>query len=686
MGTKVKKGEKGAVTNYITRAQAVKKLQISLAHFRRLCILKGVYPREPRNKKKVGKGSTAPRTYYYRKDIQFLLHEPVLHKLREQKIFARKLSKAIAKQEWTQAKTLEANRPEYTLDHIVKERYPTFVDALRDMDDALSMIFLFATLPATDKIKSEHVRTCQRLCAEFQHYIMISRSLRKVFLSIKGIYYQAEIKGQSITWIVPFQFSQHVPTDVDFRVMSTFLELYETLIGFVNFKLYSELNIVYPPKVDEERDSGAAGLTAYILESTVEKDTLKALVAQADGDSAVVKAGKGQRKKTRQRMASLGEKLAEMEDDEEADEADAAEDDMDTDIPQPIVAATTEEEIVPTLDAWKAKESELTGLQNLFKGCVFWMSREVPRYALEFVIRAFGGEVGWDASSGAGSPYAEDDTRITHQIVDRPQPATITPSSDAAAATSASTTPAVAPKRYDRREYLQPQWVFDCVNAKKIVRTAGYHPGETLPPHLSPFVSAGEHDYVPEGAMDVSGDEEDAMESSEVPADAMEVDEDEGELVADSDEEEEDDEDEEDVAAEDDDEDEEALHQAELAAEAAGLSFSAYLQQQASNNVAGKGNKKAAAKPAAKKQTAAEAEAAERKELAIMMMSKKDKHLYNKIQFGKQRKEDAAAKLREKKETLRKQQPAPVAAPPSKKRGPPASGKKQPAAKKGKSA
>ncbi|KND03939.1 mRNA-binding ribosome synthesis protein NOP7 [Spizellomyces punctatus DAOM BR117] len=210
MGKKQKKGEKGAVTNFITRTQAVKKLQISLAHFRRLCILKGIYPREPKNKKKVGKGSTAPKTYYYRKDIQFLLHEPVLHTLREQKIFARKLSKAIAKREWSQAKNLEESKPEYTLDHIIRERYPTFVDALRDLDDALSMVFLFATLPATDKIKSEHVRQCQRLSAEFQHYVMVSRSLRKVFLSIKGIYYQAEIKGQQITWIVPYQFSQHV--------------------------------------------------------------------------------------------------------------------------------------------------------------------------------------------------------------------------------------------------------------------------------------------------------------------------------------------------------------------------------------------------------------------------------------------------------------------------------------------
>lgn len=32
--------------------------------------------------------------------------------------------------------------------------------------------------------------------------------------------------------------------------MLTFLEFYQTLVGFVNFKLYSDINSVYPPKID----------------------------------------------------------------------------------------------------------------------------------------------------------------------------------------------------------------------------------------------------------------------------------------------------------------------------------------------------------------------------------------------------------------------------------------------------
>lgn len=53
---------------------------------RRLCILKGIYPHEPKHKKKVNKGSTAARTFYLLKDIRFLLHEPIVNKFREYKV------------------------------------------------------------------------------------------------------------------------------------------------------------------------------------------------------------------------------------------------------------------------------------------------------------------------------------------------------------------------------------------------------------------------------------------------------------------------------------------------------------------------------------------------------------------------------------------------------------------------
>ena len=118
-----KKGQKGAAANYITRTKAVRKLQISLAEFRRLCILKGIYPRDPKNKKKASGRNNANNTFYYTKDINYLLHEPVLAKFRERKAFLRKLAKAIGKHQLSTAKSLEESLPTYSLDHIVKERY-----------------------------------------------------------------------------------------------------------------------------------------------------------------------------------------------------------------------------------------------------------------------------------------------------------------------------------------------------------------------------------------------------------------------------------------------------------------------------------------------------------------------------------------------------------------------------------
>ena len=87
-----------------------------------MCWNLGIYPREPRSRKKANKGSSAPTNFYYAKDIAYLAHEPVLRRLREHKAFAKKLARALGRGEWSSAKSLEENKPVYRLDHIIKER------------------------------------------------------------------------------------------------------------------------------------------------------------------------------------------------------------------------------------------------------------------------------------------------------------------------------------------------------------------------------------------------------------------------------------------------------------------------------------------------------------------------------------------------------------------------------------
>jgi len=44
---------------------------------------------------------------------------------------------------------------------------------------------------------------------------------------------------------------------------------------------------------------------------------------------------------------------------------------------------------------------------------------------------------------------------------------------------------------------VQPQWVFDCVNARKLLPEADYLMGKALPPHLSPFTTGRAGQYQP---------------------------------------------------------------------------------------------------------------------------------------------------------------------------------------------
>lgn len=324
------------------------------------------------------------------------------------------------------------------MDHIVKERYPTFIDAVKDLDDCLTLLFLFSTFPSLKYVPREQSALCRRLTIEFLHAVIAAKALKHCFISIKGYYFQAEIKGQKVTWMVPhyYPFQPQLRSEVDFRMMSIFVQFYTIMLGFVNFRLYNQLNLVYPPQ----------------FPSNLFQDTEESL---ADEEKFVS-----------ERIAALNADLLKIDNSVE-DNADDNEFDID------LLEKEGESEQLKQL---KKNAEESRKLRNLFKGLKFFINREVPREPLVFLIRCLGGKVSWDKVLFAGATFDEDDETITHQIVDRPS----------------------LSKQYISRDYIQPQWVFDCVNQRILIPTNKYFIGAVLPPHLSPFVDPHREEvYIP---------------------------------------------------------------------------------------------------------------------------------------------------------------------------------------------
>jgi pescadillo protein len=652
-------------------------------------VLLGIYPREPRSKKRASKSSTPSTTFYYTKDIQYLLHEPLLNKFRDQKALAKKIAKALGRNEVSDAARLERNlTPRMKLDHIIKERYPTFVDALRDLDDALSMLFLFANLPSTENVPPKIIAKCQRLTMEFEHYLIRTHSLRKSFLSIKGIYYSATIQGQEILWLVPYKFVQRAAGDVDYRIMATFIEFYTTLLGFVNYRLYTGIGLVYPPKFDSRREEDGAELGAFQLEGVngAQEEEQNEQLHDAE---------------VNEKAQAVADKLASLPAEATSKSSTGQNDNETSQSTEHAESNTTALDqfasIDPTADSLPqpSRTADAATAAQLFESFTFFLSRETPRHPLEFILKAFGCKrVGWDSLLGeAGSYCSESDQRITHQIVDRPDlplpspPATdgedgyLDDGVDDSAAVRRSN------ERIPGRIYIQPQWVWDSINAGQLQRTDLYAAGATLPPHLSPWVKPKKGEYDPTKPLaeqetaaeaedeqfsddedeDEEEDEEDDIETDGAVngthslADELEDDEDDEDggmdvQLADSDE----DSDEEGAPAagddwdglsgdeQDSDDDTVAArkHQAELEAEARGL--------------APKITKPADAKKAAKqaiqaKRTRAEREAAEDIERRKMMTSRRKRKMYEKMSYSNAKKDDEAEKLRAKRRKLEKE-------------------------------
>ena len=252
--------------------------------------------------------------------------------------------------------------------------------------------------------------------------------------------------------------------------MLTFLEFYQTFLSFINYRLYTSINLVYPPKLDIDKDDAGAGLSAYLIQSTTDQQPVEP--EQLTPNTLPVK-------DTTKQLATLPSKIASL-----------------TDAPQDIFSepkSIDDEQldtfisVDPTTTLPQPTMSLTETTNSLFHGLHIYLSRETPVDALTFLLLSFNvSSLSTDPTTGL-SPYPESDTRITHQICDRGRlPESIVPG----------------------RKYIQPQWVVDSINRGILLDETAYVPGAELPPHLSPFVEKIEGKYDPEEELEVESEED----------------------------------------------------------------------------------------------------------------------------------------------------------------------------------
>lgn len=297
--------------------------------------------------------------------------------------------------------------PTYSLHHLVKERYPRFQDALGDLDDALTLTYLFAALPGEGDISPKVTTKAQSLAAAWGAYCATTSTITKSFISVKGVYLEANIQDVPIRWVVPHSFVQWMPENVDYRVMMTFFEFYETLLSFVLFKLYSDMGVRYPlttttqAAVKGEVMGGTSAVLRANLRSlqdalqsakgnvsaTVTDAVAKTTSSQTDEAQSPPKK-KADKKKDKQLAKSMGAALNSLEPENSDDDDDDEE--KDVDIAGPLKVALdslAEDQARMSVPGGKEQLSdEAVKRKRLFEGLTFFFSREIPRGYVELVV------------------------------------------------------------------------------------------------------------------------------------------------------------------------------------------------------------------------------------------------------------------------------------------------------------
>ncbi|CRG99953.1 pescadillo homolog, putative [Plasmodium relictum] len=485
---KIKKKKEG---NYLTKKNIIRKLYLNEDEFRKLCIFKGIYPKDYKEiPLKYRKKFYKHKIFYTRNDYLKLSHEKIIQDFRKIKIFLRKYKKfKIVMEDEARSKNIVSNFPKYKLDHIIKERFPVLSYAVEQLDDSLSAVIAYSLLPSNEKlgIKNNLVKLCEDLKNHFHYYIYKTKKIKKAFISVKGYYLQAEILQKKVTWIVPHIYTPYLSKSIDFRLITTFIEYYVSLLKFVLYKLYKLDNLQYPPEENEtlknEKFKHLAYDPYFISIYEAKKNDLEKKKEKKDNKCSREKQRKIKKKGICDKEKENDNALVVNKKNKVNSKKNDDHKDNDKIVPKSLQndkKAQSEKEnknenneILKNNEENENKNTPVKhnindedNINELFKNYIFYIHNDMPFYILSIIILSCGGQICW---KNLYSPFKYESKKITHEIVEAHESIILNEF------------------KY-KRNIIQPQYVFDCLNRRKILPCSDYSIDKNLPVHLSPFI------------------------------------------------------------------------------------------------------------------------------------------------------------------------------------------------------
>ena len=159
------------------------------------------------------------------------------------------------------------------------------------------------------------------------------------------------------------------------------MEFYVTLLGFVNFRLYNSIGLVYPPKFSSKSDEQGGELGAITLEGKAIEAPEQIGPPINDHVNGQVNGATGMNKDMQDKIAAI-EELPDAPEEVERVREGGAEDQINDAIDN-FETTGDDADILPQPQASSNEAA------SLFAPFTFFISREAPKKPLEFILRTY---------------------------------------------------------------------------------------------------------------------------------------------------------------------------------------------------------------------------------------------------------------------------------------------------------